>query len=419
MTSEVAILNTHAVVLAADSAVTISEYNGYYANHKYLKGANKVFELVRHYPIGIMVYNSAEILHVPWEIVIKAFRESAIDLKFNAVSDCYDHFLEYLSKNYLLFPDDVKREYLNHLLLDISKKYIDGIKNTPDQNASQIEDDQIDVWIKDELLILQNMPIESTFSVNIIDSIKSSHGDFLRENLKKRYGGYNIDIENFIDCVIEALIKLYDQYMGYTGIVIAGYGENDYFPQMLQFQCFGFILNSLIIKSENPIKIDHRNRSHISAFAINDMVKTFNLGISPNLYDGIRKSIHQKINSLGKFLEDSKVISHSDANDIIKNFIDTIDSDIFSIIGKEHHNPLMKAIAFLPKDELASLAENLVMLESLNERVTRPSESVGGPVDVAVISRSEGFVWIKRKHYFPAELNVRFFNRNAMPRRMP
>jgi hypothetical protein len=37
------------------------------------------------------------------------------------------------------------------------------------------------------------------------------------------------------------------------------------------------------------------------------------------------------------------------------------------------------------------------------------AETVGGPIDVAVISKGDGFVWIKRKHYFKAELNHQFF----------
>lgn len=37
-------------------------------------------------------------------------------------------------------------------------------------------------------------------------------------------------------------------------------------------------------------------------------------------------------------------------------------------------------------------------------------ENVGGPVDVAVISKGDGFVWIKRKHYFRPELNQHFFD---------
>ncbi len=37
------------------------------------------------------------------------------------------------------------------------------------------------------------------------------------------------------------------------------------------------------------------------------------------------------------------------------------------------------------------------------------AETVGGPIDVAVISKGDGFIWIKRKHYFSPELNPQFF----------
>ncbi len=43
----------------------------------------------------------------------------------------------------------------------------------------------------------------------------------------------------------------------------------------------------------------------------------------------------------------------------------------------------------------------------------RPTESVGGPIDVAVISKADGFIWIKRKHYFDPALNPRFLARQS------
>ena len=71
----------------------------------------------------------------------------------------------------------------------------------------------------------------------------------------------------------------------------------------------------------------------------------------------------------------------------------------------------MSIVALLPKEELAELAEALVNLTSFKRRVTPAAETVGGPVDVAVISKGDGLVWLKRKHYFPPELNPRYFRR--------
>ena len=59
---------------------------------------------------------------------------------------------------------------------------------------------------------------------------------------------------------------------------------------------------------------------------------------------------------------------------------------------------------------MANVAESLVALTSLVNRMSPREESVGGPVDVAVISKGDGFIWIKRKHYFSPDLNSQFFN---------
>ena len=72
--------------------------------------------------------------------------------------------------------------------------------------------------------------------------------------------------------------------------------------------------------------------------------------------------------------------------------------------------PLMNAVSTLAKEDLAEMAESLIYLTYLKRRITFAEESVGGPVDVAVISKGDGFIWIKRKHYFRPELNRYFFD---------
>ena len=69
---------------------------------------------------------------------------------------------------------------------------------------------------------------------------------------------------------------------------------------------------------------------------------------------------------------------------------------------------IVQVIEGLPKEELAELAETLVNLTSRSRRVSLGEESVGGPTDVALITKGDGFVWIKRKHYFPRELNLAY-----------
>jgi hypothetical protein len=72
---------------------------------------------------------------------------------------------------------------------------------------------------------------------------------------------------------------------------------------------------------------------------------------------------------------------------------------------------LVAVVEILPKDELAAMAESLVNLTSLKRKMSLGEETVGGPIDVAIISKGEGLIWIRRKHYFKKELNPHFFVR--------
>jgi ATP-dependent protease HslVU (ClpYQ) peptidase subunit len=72
MTCEVAVMNKRGVALAADSAVTLGE------GEKIFHTAEKLFQLSGAAPIGVMTCGSADIMGVPWETVIKLYRQKRL-----------------------------------------------------------------------------------------------------------------------------------------------------------------------------------------------------------------------------------------------------------------------------------------------------------------------------------------------------
>ena len=60
-----------------------------------------------------------------------------------------------------------------------------------------------------------------------------------------------------------------------------------------------------------------------------------------------------------------------------------------------HTAPIFRAVHTLPRQELAETAASLVRLNSFQQKVMQELETVGGPVDVALISLSEGLVLIR------------------------
>lgn len=77
----------------------------------------------------------------------------------------------------------------------------------------------------------------------------------------------------------------------------------------------------------------------------------------------------------------------------MKNLQSSTQSNLFF-----HHMPIKDAI---------DLSEFLVDLSERYSRFTPGPVSVGGPIEVAAITRHEGFKWIRRKHYYDRALNPR------------
>jgi hypothetical protein len=63
----------------------------------------------------------------------------------------------------------------------------------------------------------------------------------------------------------------------------------------------------------------------------------------------------------------------------------------------------------MPIQDAIDVAEFLVEVTCKYSRYTPGAATVGGPVEIAAITKHEGFKWVKRKHYFHAELNPDYF----------
>ena len=110
MTSEVCVMNRLAVVLAADSATTVKSISDQGLEERYFKGANKIFQLSTHQPVGMMIFNSADLLKVPWEVIVKQFRSSLERKSFNTLDGYASEFFAFLNESTTLFPLQVQKE---------------------------------------------------------------------------------------------------------------------------------------------------------------------------------------------------------------------------------------------------------------------------------------------------------------------
>ncbi|WP_238789298.1 hypothetical protein [Providencia sp. PROV012] len=203
-----------------------------------------------------------------------------------------------------------------------------------------------------------------------------------------------------------------------TGVVIAGYGEDEFFPSVLAFDVLGFF-GERLLRYSNLAKSSFAGESGVTAFAQEEEVHAFMQGVSGDLkyyiYDTINEAgniLVERIESLidGKGIQDASSIK-DEASDIIKSITDHSLQNIENHMKAKYVLKVVEMIEFLTKSDLGYMAESLVNLTAFKRKVSNDSETVGGPIDVAIISKGDGFVWVQRKHYFNRELNNDYFNR--------
>ncbi|URK11651.1 hypothetical protein M9O80_17015 [Klebsiella variicola] len=98
MTAEIIVKNPVACALAADSAMTMTGGNS--GTVKIFNNAEKIYQLSKRYPVGLMVYNNADFCGTPWELSIRSFRKLHGHEEHSTIRDYLTSFLNFLNSTY-------------------------------------------------------------------------------------------------------------------------------------------------------------------------------------------------------------------------------------------------------------------------------------------------------------------------------
>jgi hypothetical protein len=412
-------MNRRSLVLAADSAATVSRWERGRKEERYFKGSNKIFQLSNTEPVGVMIYDSADLHRVPWEIIVKTYRSSLGTRSYASVEEYGRAFFSFIEQHRGLFPAQYLDEVLIQNIDQIMIRFLNMIKEDdrvkaagPDVTAAT---SARNTALKEHLDATLARPFKQPFDDDAVDAIRAHHGGTILAEAET-------DIEMFLDNApvetsllvelgLQALFRRPDSILSETGIVIAGYGKDDFFPSFVGFSCVGFLGQHLSYEKTDEHGIDRRDSGFFKTFATTSMTDTFTVGFGPDVFRSVRLHLNSELYEFASKITADVGHPCSKVDQFVGETIKSHTAKWIEDAHEKHGRPLRRVIGSLPIDELASLAETLVMLESLKEKVTSPSESVGGPIDVAIITKHEGFVWAKRKLYFDPKLNSRFFLR--------
>ncbi|GIO37472.1 hypothetical protein J41TS12_23330 [Paenibacillus antibioticophila] len=415
MTAEIGVLNTIGVALAADSAVSVG-------NHKVFNTAEKLFSLSKHHPVGIMIYGSAGLMHTPWETIIKIYRKQLGDKKFSRLKNYCDDFLKYLTvddrfRNDFLEKNSIISKFTSFLLEFLEETNNSIFEAFPQKAPSNEEVQEIlKNSVDSQFSEFTELPYSKGFDSSFHDWFFNKYAEDIMEVINENVN-VDVDEEVAIKLIYIAASLCCKEEFGkdITGVVIAGFGEDDIFPALHSYEIEGIYNGVLKYRDMHEAKVGEDCSATIVPFAQQEMVHSFITGIDPKLNREIELAFNALINEYtvgfeGILHEEISQDQKDQLHNYGKELYDTIKSKLDDIINENFTSPVIRTVSSLPKEELAAMAEALVNLTSIKRKMSTDRETVGGPIDVAVISKGDGFIWIKRKHYFSPELNQGFIN---------
>lgn len=156
-----------------------------------------------------------------------------------------------------------------------------------------------------------------------------------------------------------------------VGFLIAGYSDdNGHTPEMYIIE-----IEKGVLSNRMPIIVN--NDFSISWFGLEDYFSRFIFGIDPLIVP---------------LLTEKEIVDEDTANRIVE-------------CCKENLKiPL--GTSEMPIQDAIDLIKFLINIAESTSMFLPGPQLVGGPVDIAVITKHEGFKWIQRKHYYTQDLNI-------------
>lgn len=407
--------------MAADSALTLGGPVG-----KVYNSANKLFALSRLEPVAVMVYGGGSFEGIPWATVVKEYRRHLDPCTFDTTEEYASSFIAYLRSLVPHIPDDIRREGVRMRVfweLDQLRRSVDaktsGDLPDDDQVIEQILMDLVESRLKQlEDESAETGPDESA-AVQEFNEAIDDWDALVRTFLEDL--PVTDPVGERIQAMVCASLRVATWSPASSGIVVAGFGVSQLFPALSHYLVDGVFADDVRVRQLQGIEIGWQQSAVICPFAQQDMVTTFMDGLHPDypraLVGFIDETMQLFANHFGSQVQDA--LPPDEYEGLMGSMatarsetVELFQEQLRDLLEKQHSDPIMSVVELLPKEELAEMAEALVNLTSLKRRVTPEDETVGGPVDVAVISKGDGLIWIKRKHYFAPELNPRFFDRD-------
>jgi hypothetical protein len=385
-------MNRRGIALAADSAVVLG--NG----RKIYNTAEKLFSLSPSTPVAIMTFGAADMMNVPWETVVKIYAQKLGSRRFDTLDQYAKDFMSFIEAETSLFTPDDQRTHVKGAVTTVwSALYRDKLSDRISASPQISEDDKIAALA--EIVRSDHEIWASTYSD--LEGLGMDYGTHVVKAYDEVIKHVETDVFRGMKLphALKADLRKTVSYMygkkwfhpaDESGVVIAGMGESEPFPALLHYRVGTVAAGKLRYAKIEDARVGPTDAA-VVPFAQREIIDMMMGGIHP----GLRNKL---IEDADRWMPNGGQKGNPNVQERSEKRKRAFSEYIRDEIWKSHFESFMGAVSALPRADLAKLAETLVRLTACFMHMTADQEdTVAEPIDVALLSKCDGFIWIKHK----------------------
>jgi len=417
MTSQLILGNGFGVAVASDSAVTMGNPGRTYED------AEKIHPLADPHRLAVLQSGGVNLLGMPVGVLLEDWKNS-LGGRQRTVEGYRDNFLSWLQDNLDNWTTSTDRDgntwwALNAELEDLWAVIEEAVSPIPEERhleeALRIIKEQTEEFSK--FMIFDNELF--AMADEILDRL-SQEGEDGRPPLsglvEKWFGKFSSDeINQEVHEFFKVLFGRVTTVPGAsrTALAFVGYGANDLLPRMSGLWLYGAIGNHVCHSPWKIRKAEAWGSSYVMILPLaqRDMIDLVLFGYDASLQEDIIKATYERSARKESKPDDPSVTTGDDdtladrgdgedqydpaipEEDWQAKMMETTKDIAWERSGKRAY----RTLAGLPLSSLANAAGSLVTIQNLKQNIRGELPTVGGRINVATITLSEGFQWVYRQ----------------------
>ena len=415
MSAGICIMNKNGVALAADSAETVT-IGGYSTIHN---TAQKIIALTD--SVAAVYYGNAMYMGVPIDIILGLFAKHLQGKRFFHLKEYTDEFIRFLTENTEMPLKEHEGVYYRNQL----QQALDMLDNCYEEESYDCDPDDAEAadkvvhaavmhWIEELQKDRNQYTVQARYKS--LDLEFTEEDEITDEDLQYAWKLFadvaqNKDIRRWLKrdletrtalakaffIVSEKLATNYLDNNSSTGICFAGYGTKDLYPGLLLMEMDGWVKGTVRYNVIEEKQISDEVSANILPLAQKDVMNNILYGFHENSLWPLQIALDDHLSELKKLFRSAEKKEQVEVllSDISKQVIEEFQERLK--IHYEHN--ILPPTALLAPASMAEFAESMIHLTAMlrGVEVNDASATVGGPVDVAVITKVNGFRWVKNK----------------------